>query len=335
MKFSTFPVRAAIGAIAAHTVRGDRVILKKGSLISAEIAEWLEQAGIDTIMAAFLDHGDVGENEAAWCLARALTGTNLESSDPFTGRANIVAECPGILVVNKATIDEINRIDESMTVATLAPYLPVQQGELVGTVKIIPYAVPGALLDRALACADQNALSIAPYTLRKVTAISTLLPGLKSRTVDSTLDVLAKRLETSGARIVADRRIPHAREALVDELVHVADGETELIIIFGASAIADRRDVIPNALEFAGGRVEHLGMPVDPGNLLLVGAINGKPVIGAPGCARSPKENGFDWVLQRMLAGLPVTRTDIVSMGVGGLLKEIVSRPQRRLDNTA
>jgi molybdenum cofactor cytidylyltransferase len=71
-------------------------------------------------------------------------------------------------------------------------------------------------------------------------------------------------------------------------------------------------------------------MPVDPGNLLLVGEILGRPIIGAPGCARSPKENGFDWVLQRLLADAPIGRKEIQAMGVGGLLMEIVTRPQPR-----
>jgi molybdenum cofactor cytidylyltransferase len=103
-----------------------------------------------------------------------------------------------------------------------------------------------------------------------------------------------------------------------------------MAIVFGASAIADRRDVIPAALEAIGGRVEHFGMPVDPGNLLMIGSVGATPVLGAPGCARSPKENGFDWVLMRLLAGLPVQREDITGLGVGGLLMEIVTRPQPR-----
>jgi molybdenum cofactor cytidylyltransferase len=103
-----------------------------------------------------------------------------------------------------------------------------------------------------------------------------------------------------------------------------------MMIVFGASAITDRRDVIPAALTEAGGAIEQFGMPVDPGNLLLIGKLGGKPFLGAPGCARSPKENGFDWVLQRMLADLPVTAKDIRRMGAGGLLMEIVSRPQPR-----
>jgi molybdenum cofactor cytidylyltransferase len=101
-------------------------------------------------------------------------------------------------------------------------------------------------------------------------------------------------------------------------------------VVFGASAIADRRDVIPAAVEAVGGRIEHFGMPVDPGNLMLIGQAGGQPILGAPGCARSPKENGFEWILMRLLAGLPVSREDVTGLGVGGLLMEIVTRPQPR-----
>ena len=88
--------------------------------------------------------------------------------------------------------------------------------------------------------------------------------------------------------------------------------------------------LFPQAIEKAGGRIIHVGMPVDPGNLLVLGEVNGKPVIGAPGCARSPKENGFDWILQRLAAGMEVSSDDIVAMGVGGLLTEIPLRPHPR-----
>src|SRR5262249_34381589 len=77
--------------------------------------------------------------------------------------------------------------------------------------------------------------------------------------------------------------------------------------------------------------VDHFGMPVDPGNLLLLGRLaDNSHVLGLPGCVRSPKVNGFDWVLQRMIADLVVTGADIMRMGAGGLLKEIPTRPQPR-----
>jgi molybdenum cofactor cytidylyltransferase len=143
----------------------------------------------------------------------------------------------------------------------------------------------------------------------------------------------ARALGLSGRCVVAEERVSHEAPALTQAIQAMAP-LCDLLIVYGASAITDRRDVIPAALEAAGGRIAHFGMPVDPGNLLLVGALTRDdveiPVLGAPGCARSPKENGFDWVLHRLLAGLPVTGADIRRMGVGGLLMEIVSRGQPR-----
>jgi molybdenum cofactor cytidylyltransferase len=173
-------------------------------------------------------------------------------------------------------------------------------------------------------------LQVAPYRVRKVGVVSTLLPGLATKVIEKTLKITTERLAPAGAAIVAERRVPHERAALARALDEVLKAGAELAIVFGASAIADRRDVIPAALEAIGGRIEHFGMPVDPGNLLMIGSANGHPVIGAPGCARSPKENGFDWVLMRLLAGLPVPPEDITGLGVGGLLMEIVTRPQPR-----
>jgi molybdenum cofactor cytidylyltransferase len=306
------------------------MVVKKGTLVTEDIAVHLKRTGVETLIAARLEPGDIAENEAAAQLAYALAGNNVAVEAPFTGRSNLYAETAGILVIDVDAIHGLNAVDEAMTAATLPAYKPVVAGEMVGTVKIIPYALPEVVLKDGIVRAGKGALRVAPYTRHSIGVVSTMLPGLKPGVIDKTLAVLGRRLEPAHARIVQDRRVPHEATALADELVLQAGGDTELIIVFGASAIADRRDVIPSAIERAGGRVEHFGMPVDPGNLLLVGSIAGKPVIGAPGCARSPKENGFDWVLHRLLANVPVRRADIMSLGVGGLLMEIVSRPQPR-----
>jgi molybdenum cofactor cytidylyltransferase len=235
-----------------------------------------------------------------------------------------------VLVVDRAIVDRINAVDEAITFATLAAYKPVVEGEMIATVKLIPFGVAGTLRDAAVQAASGGAMRIAAYTVKKVGIVSTLLPGLKPSVVDKTLRVLQERLSPANASLTGEARVPHDAARLSEALGEMAKGEAEIIVVFGASAITDRRDVIPQALLAAGGRIEHLGMPVDPGNLLLIGELAGKPVIGAPGCARSPKENGFDWVLQRQLAGIPVRREDVQAMGVGGLLMEIVSRPQPR-----
>jgi len=330
VKFGLVPVEEAIGALAAHSVRAGGITVKKGSLISTEIATQLKQSGVEMITAARLEPSDIGEDEAAWHLARALAGDNVSIEKPFTGRSNLYAEASGVLLIDIDAINGLNAVDEAMTAATLPAYKPVVAGEMVGTVKIIPYAIPAILLREGIAKAGTGALRIAPYTRCSIGVVSTVLPGLRPSVIDKTISVLKQRLEPANARIVRDRRVPHDTAVLARELTDQAAGDAQLIIVFGASAIADRQDVIPSAIEMAGGRVEHFGMPVDPGNLLLIGSVAGKPVIGAPGCARSPKENGFDWILQRVLANVPVTRADIMSLGVGGLLMEIVTRPQPR-----
>jgi molybdenum cofactor cytidylyltransferase len=182
----------------------------------------------------------------------------------------------------------------------------------------------------AQAAKAKPVIRIAPYKIKKIGVVSTLLPGLSPKVVEKTLKITRERIQPAGAAIVAERRVPHEQAALAKAIDEVLKEDAELVIVFGASAIADRRDVIPAALEAVGGTIEHFGMPVDPGNLLLIGKARGQAVLGAPGCARSPKENGFDWVLMRLLAGLPVSRADITGMGVGGLLMEIVTRPQPR-----
>jgi molybdenum cofactor cytidylyltransferase len=332
VKFGPVPVEEAVGALAAHSVRAGEASVRKGSLVSRDDVDRLKAAGVATIIAVRLEPGDVGEDEAAKRLAEAVAGEHVAVERPFTGRSNLHSERSGILVVDKTAIDRINAVDEAITAATLVAYKPVVVGEMIGTVKIIPYAVPESLLRQALAIAErgEGVLRVAPYVRRRVAVISTLLPGLKPSVVDKTIAVLARRLEPAGAEVVSERRVPHETTALQAQVAEAARADTDLIVVFGASAIADRRDVIPAAIEAAGGHVEHFGMPVDPGNLLLVGSVDGKPVVGAPGCARSPKENGFDWVLQRLLAKVPVTRADITGLGVGGLLMEIVSRPQPR-----
>lgn len=334
MKFGPVPVGEAVGAVAAHGVQaqaetGEAVVVRKGETVTEMQAVALARAGVRSIVVARLDPGDVGENAAARRLAEAVAGAGLWIDRAFTGRANLFASAAGVLLVDAAAVDGVNAVDERLTLATLPPFRAVDEGEMVGTVKVLPFAVEGEVLERAVREVDRAPLRLSPYRAHRVGVVSTLLPGLKPSVVTKTLRVLEERLAPTGSRLAAEERVAHEAGALADALRRLAP-DHDMLIVYGASAIADRRDVIPAGLEAAGGAVEHLGMPVDPGNLLMLGRLGGLPVLGAPGCARSPKENGFDWVLQRLLADLPVTAADIRRLGAGGLLMEIVSRPQPR-----
>ncbi|PLX37753.1 MAG: 4-diphosphocytidyl-2C-methyl-D-erythritol kinase [Hyphomicrobiales bacterium] len=332
MKFGPVSVDNAEGAILAHSLGLTKGAIKKGTVLGAADIERLKAAGHSEVIVARLEPGDVHEDEAAKRLAAAFAGGNAVTEAPFTGRVNLHAGAAGLLRVDKAGIDRLNRRDPAITVATLADFEAVEDGRLIATVKIIPYAVPGGALDAALTDLGETGplIEVLPFRALKVGVISTLLPGLKPSIVEKTLRVLGERLAPAGATIVADERIAHDEAAVAGALGVLKGMGVDLIVMFGASAVVDRRDVLPAGIEAAGGAIVHFGMPVDPGNLLLVADLDGLPVLGAPGCARSPKENGFDWVLARLLAGVPVTTDDITGMGVGGLLMEIVSRPQPR-----
>ena len=337
MKFGPVPLKEAEGAVAVHSIRKGDLVLKKGTVIGKCEIDALANAGIAEIVVARIEPGDVSEDEAAADIAAVVAGEGVRVEHAFTGRANLFAEIPGVLVVNKDGVDRLNNVHESITLATLSAYKPVVAGEMIATVKIIPFAVETLLRDAAVRAARQAAplLQVAPYRIRRVGIVSTVLPGLADKVIEKTLKVTQERLAPAGARVIAEQRVPHEQRALSAALEQLLEAGAELVLVFGASAIADRRDVIPAAVEAVGGKIEHFGMPVDPGNLLLIADASGRPILGAPGCARSPKENGFDWVLMRLLAGLPVSRRAVTEMGVGGLLMEIITRPQPRAQPAA
>ena len=330
MKFGPASPAEALGGVTVHTLRQGSLVLKKGTTIGpAEVAA-LNKAGVKDVVVVRLEEGDVSEDVAAAGIAQAVAGDGVHVERAFTGRANLFAAKAGVLVIDRAVVDRINGVDEAITFATLSAFKPVVEGEMIATVKLIPFGVEAKLRDAAVEAAKGGALRVAPYVIKRVGVISTLLPGLSPKVIDKTLKVTAERLAPAGATIMAERRVPHDEAVLKAAMKELLGLGAELVIVFGASAIADRRDVIPAALSGIGGAIEHFGMPVDPGNLLLIGTAGNVPVLGAPGCARSPVENGFDWVLMRLLAGLKVSRAELMGMGVGGLLMEIVTRPQPR-----
>lgn len=345
MKFGPVPLAHAHGAILAHsqTVGGQK--LKKGRVLGTEDIDRLAGAGLESVIVARLEPGDIGEDAAADRLAVAVRGQAVTPGAAYTGRANLFAEAPGLALFDSQRLDAFNMVDEAITLATLPAYTPVAPKQMVGTLKVIPFAVPEETVAVAERIAREHGplLRVAPFRRKSVVLIQTTVPGLKPTMLDKTAEVTATRLAALGSDLVLERRCGHEPGALAEAIAGAAASHSretaptpDLVLVVGASAIIDRQDVIPSAIERAGGVVEHFGMPVDPGNLMLLGRLGADertvPVLGLPGCARAPKLNGFDWVLQRLCADLTVTREDIMRMGAGGLLKEIVTRPLPRAE---
>lgn len=330
MKFGEERVDEAEGLILAHSLRLPQALLKKGRVLTAEDVRALKAAGINFITGARLDADDVGEDEAAATIARALTGPGITTNAAFTGRCNLFAAERGLLVYDRDRLDRLNLVDEAVTVATAPAFEVVAPRQMVATVKIIPFGVDRRVLDACAAYASTGGplVSVRPFRQRAAVLISTTLPGLKDGVMARTAAITRTRVEALGGEVLQELRCPHEVGPIERCLGKALSLGADLILIAGASATVDRRDVVPSAVLRAGGNIDHFGMPVDPGNLLLLARLGGVPVVNLPGCARSAKPNGLDWVLRRIAAGVAIKPADMMRMGAGGLLKELGSRPR-------
>jgi molybdenum cofactor cytidylyltransferase len=333
MKFGAIPLSDAEGAILAHTHRLPGRVLRKGLMLDAAALAALRAAGHTKVVAARLEADDVGEDDAAGRLGAALVASPLlTASAASTGRVNLFAARPGLLRVAAETVHRLNAVDEALTLATLPDAAMVAARAMVATIKVIPFAVPGDRLAEAEALLRDAppALTLHPFRPLRAGLVLTELPGLKPSMLEGTIAATAARIAGFGGTLLPPLACPHDAAAIAEALRTLLARGAELLLIAGASAVADRRDVAPEGITRAGGAIEHFGMPVDPGNLLCLGRIGAVPALVLPGCARSPRPNGIDAVLARLFAGLPVTRADIAGMGVGGLLQEGDPRPLPR-----
>ncbi|MEM7508089.1 MAG: molybdopterin-binding/glycosyltransferase family 2 protein [Pseudomonadota bacterium] len=335
MKFGPVALADAEGAVLAHSLRHSGGVIKKGRMLSAADLTLLSAAGITEVTVARRDPGDVAEDDAARRIA-ALIAAECDAttlSAPFTGRVNLYADQPGLVEIDEARVNTLNRIDEAITLATLGQYARAHPRQMLATVKIIPYAAPeAAVVEAETLLAAGPVVRLRPFATAGASLILTRVPGMADRVIEKGTKAVRDRLQALGIALVDEKIVPH-ETARIAAAMQGAGGQ--MILLLTGSATSDRADMGPAALVASGGKLLRFGMPVDPGNLLFVGELQGRNVIGLPGCARSPKLNGADWVLERLAAGIDVGDAQIAAMGVGGLLKEIPSRPTPRAGGEA
>jgi len=322
MIFGEFRCEEAEGVMLAHTLNLGAKTLKKGRVLGAEDIALLKQAGIAVVTGARMDADDLDENTGAAEIAALLVGPNTEIRRPYTGRCNVHASTRGVLRVDAARIDALNQLDEAVAVGTLPDYALARPAQVLATVKIIPFAVTRELVERCRAIAAGGPLlRLAELQPRRAALIMGELPGMKENVFRGTVTATRNRLEGLGSRLALVLRCRHERSEYEAKLREARAAGCDLLLVAGATVTKDRLDVVPAAVTAIGGTVDHFGMPVEPGNMLLLAHIGEVPVLVLPGCARSRRSNGLDWALQRLSAGLPLTRAEIMRMGVGGLIR--------------
>ena len=330
MIFGEFSCEEAEGVTLAHTLNLGEKTLRKGRVLTAADVALLKQAGMERITGARMGADDLDENAGASEIAALLVGPNTETRRPYTGRCNVHASVRGVLRVDVACIDALNELDEAIAIGTLPDYALARQGQVLATVKIIPFAVTRELVERCRAIAATGPLlRLAPLQPRRAALIMGELPGMKENVFRGTVTATRNRLEGLGSRLALVLRCRHERNEYAAKLREALAAGCDLLLVAGATVTKDRLDVVPAAVTAVGGTVDHFGMPAEPGNMLLLAHVPGglpsvveaAPVLVLPGCARSRRSNGLDWVLQRLHAGLPLGRAEIMRMGVGGLIR--------------
>jgi molybdenum cofactor cytidylyltransferase len=337
MKFGAIAVEDAVGKISAHKLvdAAGNKLFGKGRLLTAEDVRLLQQHGIESVIVAALDSTDLSENEAARRIGQAVAGSGVKVVAPGVGRANIMAQTQGVLRVNVPLLERLNNVDMGITIATKRDHSPVQPGELVALVKIVPFAIPAArVMDIEMVVRNQvPVLAVAALRPASVALIISGPTSAREKLLEEFSDPVRQRLAKLNSQLDAVIFTAHTAETIAPIIMQQQQAGRDMVLVASISAIMDVADVVPTALHMAGGSLTHLGVPVDPGSLLMLGYVEMMPVVGAPGCIKSLKTNVIDFVLPRLIAGERLTRADLVAMGHGGLLDDIHDRPMPRQDS--
>lgn len=334
MQFGELPIAEAEGHILAHklfSAEGKR-LLNKGHRLNATDVQTLNAHNIQSVTVAQLAPTDLHENVAAKLIGEAVAGEHVSVKAPGVGRANLTASVMGPVRINVPLLDRINNVDEGITIATVRDHSLIDSGTMVALVKIIPFGVAEDRVKDVVAMAQEfgPVMSIRPLEPCRVALLITGPTNLHTDLIAGFTEPVRARITALGSSLEEVTACEHNMQDIATAIQTLAHNNYDLITIAGYSAVMDRGDVVPSALKLAEGSLAHFGVPVDPGSLMMLGYIDTLPVLGLPGCVKSPKFSVIDMVLPRLLSGERLTRADLVMMGHGGLLPDIKQRPMPR-----
>ena len=331
MKIKNLAPQDSIGVVLAQTYNLPGKIISKGTFVTNEVVGYFKTGNVKTILCAVPEEGDIHEDEAAEAISSAIDKNHIYADKASTGRVNFKSQSLCLVRYDRDFIKELNLVDESIAFSIVEHNQLLAEGDLIATLKIIPFFMQKKYVDRVIKILAKDELfKIHSLKKKEVILIQTCFEWQKKSIFTATSNVTKARLEALGCSLKKEKLINHDYDTLRAIIRSSVKNEPEILLVSGATAITDRSDYIPKAILSEGGEIIQYGLAVDPGNLLLIGKVGNTTVIGMPGCARSPKLNGFDWVLQLLMADIPINREELADMGAGGLLMEIASRPLPR-----
>ena len=292
---------------------------RKGHVVREEDIPVLLSMGKENLYVWEMVPGMVHENDAAERLCALCKNANMTRRQVKEGKIELKAEIDGLFRVDTQRLNEINLLDDIM-IATRHGNTAVKKGDKLCGTRVIPLIIEEEKLRKAEETgANQPLLELLPWKLKTAAIIATGSEVAKGLITDAFTPVVQRKLSAYGVQAIRTSRPGDDMDAITREILDAKAAGVDLILCTGGMSV-DPDDRTPGAIKASGVTIVTYGAPVLPGAMFLLSYFaDGTPVIGLPGCVMYAKSTIFDLVLPRIVAGVPVTRAEIASMGEGGL----------------
>ena len=304
----------------------NKIKISKGTIIDKNLVDLLLMNKVEYITCAMLNDDEIDENTAVYEISKEIINSKnsyIKIQDTKHGRCNLISNVDGIISFLPNQLFSINSITNDIGISSLKAFSKVKRDQVVASIKAIPFGIKRKQMQDIINV-SKNCFKILPFKKKNIHLIQTTNKNTLTKILEKTFKVTNQRLSSCGVRRIVEKKCSHEIKSICLQLKKSINENADIILIFGISAICDINDVIPKAIREVNGTILRLGMPVEPGNLILLAEIKVSKktisIIGMPACARSKKENGVDWILWRILCDLKVSSEDINHMGNGGLL---------------
>ena len=330
MIFKTVKIQKSIGFILPENIfvikNKKKVKLSKGTKINQQIKNILIDNGFKQISGFLLNEYDFDENKASDLIARSICNNkfnNLNYKNLNTGRSNIYSTKSGLFIYDANNLIKLNN-NSKIAISAIRPFSKVEKNQELITAKVIPYGIDKKLIQKN-SLRLKDTFKVLPFQRKKITLIQTFDNKINEKLILKSRNVTQRRLELCGIKKIEEIIIPHKENILSNKIQICVNRNVDIILIIGPHAITHIKDVIPNAIKMSGAKIMRFGIPVEPGNLMLLSKFQSYYkdiyIIGMPSCAKSPKENGLDLVLWRILCDVSFKNSNLNELSVGGFIK--------------
>lgn len=316
----------AVGHMLCHDitqiVKGEKKgpIFRKGHIIREEDVNVLLSVGKDNIYIWEFNENMLHENDGALILYDMCKNENLtRAEDIKEGKVELIAECDGLLKVDKKRLDKLNSLGEMM-IASIHNNFPVKAGQHVAGMRVIPLIIEKSKMEEAKRIiGDEPLFKLLPYKKKNVGIVTTGNEVYFGRIKDTFTPVVIKKVEEFGAQIIAHEVSSDDVDMEIECIKRVIAAGADLVLCTGGMSV-DPDDKTPYAIGRNAKRVVTYGAPVLPGAMFMLayGEDDRITFMGLPGCVMYEKRTVFDLILPRVMAGEILEKKDIDRLGVGG-----------------